>query len=159
MASLVTMCLCLSLVVLTGYVGQVSLAQMSFAGIGAFMLSHVADDLGLPFPFSLFLSALAVVPVGVLIGLPALRVRGVNLAVVTLAAAAAMDALVFSNWAFTGGLGGRDIALPTPVRLRPGDSQGRGLPARGLRRRAAGHRDRASAICVAGCGRRPPDAC
>lgn len=112
MASLVAICMCLSLVVLTGYVGQVSLAQMSFAGVGAFVLSHLASGYGIAFPFSLVLSALAVVPLGVLIGLPALRVRGVNLAVVTLATAAAVDALVFSNVAFTGGLGGRTIASP-----------------------------------------------
>src|SRR5205807_6328563 len=106
MASLVAICLCLSLTVLTGYVGQVSLAQMSFAGIGAFMLSHLSQDWGVPFPFSLLLGALAAVPVGIVIGLPALRVRGVNLAVITVAAAAALDALVFNPTWFSGGLGG-----------------------------------------------------
>ena len=50
MASLVTMCIAFSLVVLTGYVGQVSLAQMSFAGIGAFALTHYASEYGIPFP-------------------------------------------------------------------------------------------------------------
>lgn len=128
MASLVTFCLCLSLVVLTGFVGQVSLAQMSFAGVGAFLLSHVADDLGLGFPVSLLLSALAVVPLGVLIGLPALRVRGVNLAVVTLATAAAVDALVFSNVGFTGGLGGRDISSPHLFGYDVGIAKGEDYP-------------------------------
>jgi branched-subunit amino acid ABC-type transport system permease component len=112
MASIVTVCMCLALVVLTGYVGQVSLAQMSFAGVGAFALSHLTQQWGIPFPFSLILAALAVVPLGILIGLPALRVRGVSLAVVTLAAAAAMDALVFSNTGFSGGLGGRSVPSP-----------------------------------------------
>jgi ABC-type branched-subunit amino acid transport system permease subunit len=107
------MCICLSLVLLTGFIGQVSLAQMSFVGVGAFILSHLTADLGIPFPFSLILGALLVVPLGILIGLPALRVRGVSLAVVTLAAAAAMDALVFSNVGFTGGLGGRKVAPPS----------------------------------------------
>jgi len=46
MASVVWVCLCLPLVVLTGYVGQVSLAQMSFAGISAFMLSHLSQNWG-----------------------------------------------------------------------------------------------------------------
>ena len=50
MASIVSVCLALSLVVLTGYVGQVSLAQMSFAGVSAFALSHLADGAGIPFP-------------------------------------------------------------------------------------------------------------
>jgi ABC-type branched-subunit amino acid transport system permease subunit len=128
MASIVTVCMALSLVVLTGYVGQVSLAQMSFAGIGAFVLTHIQASLHIPFPLSLILSALAVVPVGVLIGLPALRVRGVNLAVVTLAAAAAMDALVFSNVGFTGGLGGRSIGSPHLFGFNLGISEGRAYP-------------------------------
>ena len=49
MASIVTVCLALGLVVLTGYVGQVSLAQMSFAGVGAFVLTHIGQHAGLPF--------------------------------------------------------------------------------------------------------------
>ena len=120
MASVVWVCLCLSLVVLTGYVGQVSLAQMSFAGISAFMLSHLSQNWGVPFPFSLLLAAAAAVPVGLLIGLPALRVRGVNLAVITLAAAAAIDALVFNPAWFSGGLGGRTVPPPTIFGLNLG---------------------------------------
>ena len=50
--SLVFICLALSLVVLTGYVGQVSLAQMSFAGLSAFELSHLGQGAGIPFPFA-----------------------------------------------------------------------------------------------------------
>src|SRR4051795_2307886 len=111
-ASLVSICLALSLVVLTGYVGQVSLAQMSFAGVSAFALTHLAGRAGLPFPLPLLLGALLAVPLGVLIGLPALRLRGVNLAVVTLAAAFAIDALVFNDESFSGGLRGRDVTLP-----------------------------------------------
>jgi ABC-type branched-subunit amino acid transport system permease subunit len=128
MASVVSICLCLSLVVLTGYVGQVSLAQMSFAGISAFMLSHLSQNWGIPFPFSLLLAALAAVPVGLLIGLPALRVRGVNLAVITLAAAAAMDALVFNPTWFSGGLGGRNVPPPTLFGLNLGVAQGNSYP-------------------------------
>ena len=128
MASVVSVCLCLSLVVLTGYVGQVSLAQMSFAGIGAFTLSHLSQDWGVPFPFSLLIAAAAAVPIGILIGLPALRVRGVNLAVITLAAAAAMDALVFNPTWFSGGLGGRDVPSPTLFGLNLGISSGNSYP-------------------------------
>jgi ABC-type branched-subunit amino acid transport system permease subunit len=110
-ASLVSIVLSLSLVVLTGYVGQVSLAQMSFAGLSGFMLTHLASSLG--FPWALLLSALVAVPLGLLIGLPALRLRGVNLAVVTLAAAFAIDALVFGWEGFAGGLRGRSVPSPT----------------------------------------------
>ena len=102
----------LSLVVLTGYVGQVSLAQMSFAGVSAFKLSAPQLGMGLGFPFVLLVAALIAVPLGLLIGLPALRVRGVNLAVMTLAAAFAVDALVFNDEGFTGGLRGKDMPSP-----------------------------------------------
>lgn len=101
---------------------------MSFAGVGAFVLSHLTQGFGVPFPFSLVLAALAVVPIGVLIGLPALRVRGVNLAVVTLAAAAAMDSLVFSNAGFSGGLGGRSVGSPKLFGLDLGISKGNDYP-------------------------------
>ncbi|CAN5407109.1 hypothetical protein BH09ACT4_BH09ACT4_19960 [soil metagenome] len=128
MSSLVTTCICLSLVLLSGFVGQVSLAQMSFVGMGGFILSHLGGTLGIPFPLSLLVAALAVVPIGILIGLPALRVRGVSLAVVTLATAAAMDALVFSNVDFTGGLGGRVIETPTLFGINVGVADGKDYP-------------------------------
>jgi ABC-type branched-subunit amino acid transport system permease subunit len=112
MASLISICLSLSLVVLTGYVGQVSLAQMAFAGVSGFELTHLASGLGIPFPFGMLLAALCAVPLGILIGLPALRLRGVNLAVVTLAAAFALVALVFNDERFSGGLRGREVPSP-----------------------------------------------
>lgn len=111
-SSLVWICLALSLVVLTGYAGQVSLAQMSFAGVSGFEVAHLSSGLGLGFPFVLIAAALVAVPLGIVIGLPALRLRGVNLAVMTLAAAFALDALVFNDEGYTGGLRGKDIPSP-----------------------------------------------
>ena len=111
-SSLTVTCVALSVVVLTGYVGQVSLAQMSLAGIGGFMLGHISHGWGVGFPFSLILAGLCAVPVGLVIGLPALRLRGVNLAVVTLGFAAAMDALIFSSIGFAGSTGGLTIKEP-----------------------------------------------
>ena len=90
-----------------------------------FALTHFADGAGLPFPFSLLLGALVAVPLGLLIGLPALRLRGVNLAVVTLAAAFAIDALVFNNQGFSGGLRGSDVAACR--RVLGGDASGLGV--------------------------------
>jgi ABC-type branched-subunit amino acid transport system permease subunit len=111
-SSLTVTCVALSVVVLTGYVGQVSLAQMSLAGIGGFMLGHISTDWGLGFPWSLILAGLCAVPVGLVIGLPALRLRGVNLAVVTLGFASALDAVLFTVESFTGGTGGLPIPQP-----------------------------------------------
>ncbi len=111
-SSMTFTCVALSLVLLTGYVGQVSLAQMTFAGVGGFMLGHISNAWGIGFPFSLILGGLCAVPVGLLIGLPALRLRGVNLAVVTLGAAFTADALVFNSQRFAGGLSGLPIKAP-----------------------------------------------
>ena len=115
-SSLTVTCVALSVVVLTGYVGQVSLAQMSLAGIGGFMLGHISTAWGIGFPWSLLLAGLCAVPVGLVIGLPALRLRGVNLAVVTLGFASALDAVLFTVESFTGGTGG----LPIPPPRLPG---------------------------------------
>jgi branched-chain amino acid transport system permease protein len=89
--------LCLSLVVLTGFAGQISLAQMSFAGIAGFILSRLAEGSGIPFPIGPLLAALAAGACGVLIGLPALRARGVSFAVITLGGGLAVEALIFRN--------------------------------------------------------------
>ena len=126
--SLTVACIGLSLVVLTGYVGQVSLAQMSFAGIGGFMLGHISHGWGLGFPFSLIVAGLCAVPIGILVGLPALRLRGINLAVVTLGAAATADALIFNIQGFTGGVSGLPIKAPHLLGLDLSISKGHAYP-------------------------------
>jgi ABC-type branched-subunit amino acid transport system permease subunit len=127
-SSLTVTCIALSVVVLTGYVGQVSLAQMSLAGIGGFILGHISVDWHIGFPWSLILAGLSAVPVGLVIGLPALRLRGVNLAVVTLGFAAAMDAVVFTSLSFTGGTAGLPIPAPRLPGLNLGITQGKAYP-------------------------------
>jgi ABC-type branched-subunit amino acid transport system permease subunit/ABC-type branched-subunit amino acid transport system ATPase component len=109
---LISAIIALSLVVLTGYVGQISLAQMTFAGLGAFFCSRFATDLHLAFPFSIIAAGVSTAVVGVLLGLPALRVRGINLAVVTLGAAVAVSSLIFNDARLTGGVSG--ISVPSP---------------------------------------------
>lgn len=110
--SLITTVIGLSVVVVTGFVGQISLMQMAFAGIGGFMVSKFGTNLGIPFPWPILLAALVAVPVGVVLGLPAVRVRGINLAVVTLGAAVAVSAVVFQNAAWTGGVNGSQVPSP-----------------------------------------------
>lgn len=127
-SSMTVTCVALSVVVLTGYVGQVSLAQMSLAGIGGFMLGHISHGWGLGFPFSLLLAGLCAVPVGLVIGLPALRLRGVNLAVVTLGFAAAMDALIFTSAGFAGGTAGLPIKPAHLLGLNLAISHGKAYP-------------------------------
>jgi len=127
-SSLTVTCIALSVVVLTGYVGQVSLAQMSLAGIGGFLLGHISTDWHIGFPWSLILAGLCAVPIGLVIGLPALRLRGVNLAVVTLGFAAAMDAVLFTNLSFTGSTAGLPIPAPRLPGLNLGITQGKSYP-------------------------------
>jgi hypothetical protein len=49
---------------------------LSIIRVSAFILTHLSSNLGIGFPFSLILASLAAVPLGLLIGLPALRLRG-----------------------------------------------------------------------------------
>lgn len=84
-----------SLGLVTGRTGMIALCQMSFAGVGAWTVGYlnVADAPG-GLPIWIMLGGLAAVPFGVAIGLPALRLRGINLAIVTLSFAAAFDVIL-----------------------------------------------------------------
>ncbi|MCW2798679.1 MAG: putative branched chain amino acid transporter ATP-binding protein [Aeromicrobium sp.] len=93
----------LSLVVLIGYAGQLSLAQLTFAGIGTLVAARLVAELHLPFLLALLIALVSVIPLGLLIGLTGVRTRGVNLAILTFLLAVAVDGLVFSNTQFLGG--------------------------------------------------------
>jgi branched-chain amino acid transport system permease protein len=82
----------LSMVPLTGWAGQVSLCQMTFAGMGAFAMTKVATDGS---PMGLLAAVAIAVPVGALVALPALRLQGLYLALATLAFAVLMDSVFF----------------------------------------------------------------
>jgi ABC-type branched-subunit amino acid transport system ATPase component/branched-subunit amino acid ABC-type transport system permease component len=110
--SLIAGCVLLSIVLLTGLAGQVSLGQFAFAGLGAFVSARLAATTGLSFPVAFLAGIAAAVPLGLLFGLPALRTRGINLAVVTLGLGVALDALVFKNKDLTGGFEGTRVDPP-----------------------------------------------
>ncbi len=74
----------LSFVVLTGYSGQLSLAQFVLAGVGGWLATTLVAFHGFPFEIGLLVGVAGTIVLGLLIGLPALRTRGVNLAVVTI---------------------------------------------------------------------------
>ena len=74
-----------SLVILTGWAGQISLGQYAIAGIGSAVAGGLAANHGWDFFGALFTGALAGAFVAVLIGIPALRIQGLFLAVTTLA--------------------------------------------------------------------------
>ncbi len=122
--SMIITIITLSLVVLTGLVGQISLAQAGIAGTAGFALSKLGDAAGIPFPISPLLAALVATAFGVLVGIPALRIRGAQLAVVTLAGAVALEKFIFRNPSFTE-VAGNPISDPTLFGLNMGVREGR----------------------------------
>jgi ABC-type branched-subunit amino acid transport system permease subunit len=86
---------------------------MTFAGIGGLLTSKFSQGLGLPFPIPLLLAVVVMVPIGLLLGLPALRVRGLNLAVITIGASVAVTAMLFNNQKWTGGVQGSVVRSPS----------------------------------------------
>lgn len=76
----------LGLNLLTGYAGQVSLGSAAFMAVGAYAAYNFQLRLGLPLPLTFLFAALTAAAVGVIFGLPSLRLKGFYLAVSTLAA-------------------------------------------------------------------------
>lgn len=109
--SLASAIILLSVVILTGFVGQVSLAQAVFAGAAGFATGKLAEN-GVPFPISPLLGALVATAVGLLMALPAVRIRGAQLAVVTMAAGVAIEEFVFKNTSFTGASAAQSVPPP-----------------------------------------------
>jgi sulfate-transporting ATPase len=93
----------MSLVVVTGYCGQISLAQMAFAGVGGLIASWLYSTYHVDFLIALLAGVAAVVPAAVVVALAGVRTRGVALAIVTLGLAFSLEAIVFTNQQFTGG--------------------------------------------------------
>lgn len=99
----------LSLMVLAGYTGLVSLGHAAFVGIGAYVYVYLAQDLGLPWIVAVAAAVAATAGSGVLVGLPALRMTGVYLSIATLAFALIIQE-VFTRWdSVTGGLKGKPV--------------------------------------------------
>jgi branched-chain amino acid transport system permease protein len=111
--SLIGSVACLSLVVVTGFVGQVSLAQFALAGVSGLTVSKFATDLGIGFPLGPLAGIVVATLFGLVMALPVLRVRGVQFTIVTLAAAVAIEAFGFDNASFGGGVNGSPVPEPT----------------------------------------------
>jgi branched-chain amino acid transport system permease protein len=109
MISLAAMTICLSYVVITGFIGQVSLMQVALAGASGFVVSHLSKDAGIGFPLAAIAGTAAATVLGFAAGASALRVRGVSLAVVTLAAAVAIEQFGFANSTWGAGATGSPV--------------------------------------------------
>jgi branched-chain amino acid transport system permease protein len=102
----------LSLMVLAGYTGLVSLGHAAFLGIGAYAHVYFVQDVGLPWIVAVALATALTAAAGVLVGSPALRMTGVYLAIATLAFALIIQE-VFTRWdRVTHGLKGRPVDKP-----------------------------------------------
>lgn len=108
----------ISLTVLIGYAGQISLGHYALVGVGAFSAS-ILYETG-PVPFVLLLPAVFAVGmvVSLVLGLPALRVRGPYLAILTVAFNVVCETWLFKQQFFGGGTGGRTLTLPDTFGLR-----------------------------------------
>lgn len=96
----------LSLVVLAGYAGQISLCQAALAGFGAFVAAHLVADRHVPFLLAAVLAALLTVPLGAVLASQASRLSALFLGFATLAFGAVMDEVAFTSRSFAGGLQG-----------------------------------------------------
>ena len=98
--SMIGVILALSLVVVTGYVGQISLMQMALAGLVAFGLGSFTTTAGLPMLLAMPLAIACGIGFGLIASLPSLRTRGASLAIVTLASGYAIEEIFFqrSGW-------------------------------------------------------------
>src|SRR5919201_2010115 len=110
--SLIGTLIALSLVAVTGFVGQISVVQLTLAGVCGFTVSHLAVNAGIGFPLAPLVGAVAAVVLGLLTAVSALRVRGVSLAVVTLAAVVAITNFGFLNSTWGGGQTGSPVPEP-----------------------------------------------
>lgn len=99
----------LSIVVLTGYCGQVSLAQYALGGVGAFVSGRLVAGEGWPAWAAILCGIASATLVGLVFAVPALRTRGVNLAVVTLGLGLALQSVLFNNFSYTGGISGTPV--------------------------------------------------
>lgn len=109
--------------ILTGYTGLISLGQAAFMGLGAYTVALLQMHWNPPVLLCLLAAGAVATAGGVLVGIPSLRVKGLYLAIVTLAASFIAQ-FIFANFKFTGGTAGitmepaRILGLPLDTSFR-----------------------------------------
>ena len=96
---------CAGVGLLYGRLGLVSLGQIALVGVGGWITLRLGHGTGMPYPVLLLISGAGTCAIGVMVGLPALRLSGLNLAIVTLMFAGAFS-IVFNATGFPNGGGG-----------------------------------------------------
>jgi branched-chain amino acid transport system permease protein len=102
----------LSVVVVTGYAGLISLMPYSFAGIGAIVVGVAMASWGWPFWLALPLGAVATTPVSIFVGITSVRLKGLYLAIATLTFSNVLGETFFKWDAATGGSAGWIVERP-----------------------------------------------
>lgn len=102
----------LSMNMLVGYAGEVSLGHAAFVGVGAFGAGMVMEGAGMPFLIAFLVAGATGAVAAVLLGSVALRVRGVYLALVTIAYLFFVQNTIFNSRAITGGGAGQPVPRP-----------------------------------------------
>lgn len=99
----------LSITLITGMGGQLSLAQGTLAGVGAFTAAQLANHLGLNMVWGMLIGGAVAAVVAAILALLSLRLKGLGLALMTLAAALFFDSSVFPDNSVGGGEGGLNL--------------------------------------------------
>lgn len=102
----------LSMNILVGYTGQVSLGHTAFVGVGAFGSGYAITEWGLPFPLAIGFAGLTGAVSAVVLGAVALRLAGLLLALVTIAYGLFAQEVIFNIRSITGGGAGMPAARP-----------------------------------------------
>src|SRR3712207_3259091 len=104
----------LGLNILVGFTGQISIGHAAFFGFGAFASAWLSNEMHMPVFFAIPLAGVLTTAVGLIFGLPAARLKGLYLAIATLAAQIIIqDFFARASW-FTGGVAGT-IAEPFSI--------------------------------------------
>lgn len=116
----------LSVSLLFAQLGMVSLAQFGLLGVGGWFALRVSHGFGVPFEVALLTGGVTAAAVGLIVGLPALRMRGLYLAIITLMMAGAIQVLISAFGFPDGGPGilGKAVGVARQMMARPFLAQG-----------------------------------
>lgn len=109
--------------ILTGFTGQISLGNAAFLAVGAYTTAFLSGRWGLPFPVVIPLAGLITAGVGMIFGVPSLRLKGLYLAVATLAAHFVVEFTVVHWESVTGGVNGTSVPAARLAGLELGDDR------------------------------------
>src|SRR5688572_10620808 len=112
--SLIAIVGALGLNILVGYTGQISVGHAGFMSVGAYTAANLAVKLGLPFWVTLPAGGLMAALIGAIVGIPSLRIKGLYLAIATLAAQLIIEWVINHTPAISGG-SQASIEVPRPT--------------------------------------------